>query len=367
MAAGERVAERREGLRTRLREAAEADGFLPFDRFMEIALYDPDVGYYAAASSPFGRGGDFYTAASVSPLFGATLADRIRALRAQAPPDRPFQLVELGPGDGALAADLLASLRDERFGLEYRFVERSDARAAEVESRAREAAPGIPVRRSESIGSEGPFVGALVANEFLDAQPARRLRWSGTEWRELGLRLAGERCVAAEQALGRAVPPPELPRPDEPGTVIEIAPAAEATVREIADHLVAGAAIVIDYGMEESELLRGHPSGTLAAVRGHRVIADPLEAPGETDLSTFVNFTRLRAAARAVGLEEVAFRTQAEALGAWGFEARQAAALGQAKTPADEVRVRLAAKNLLFGFERFRVLELAPPGAARAR
>jgi SAM-dependent MidA family methyltransferase len=115
-----------------------------------------------------------------------------------------------------------------------------------------------------------------------------------------------------------------------------------------------------DYGMEEDELVRAHPEGTLATVRGHRSDSDAVTRPGESDLSTFVNWTRLRTVARAAGLEVVADRSQAEALGAWGFPRLFDEALARAGSAEAEVRLRLSAKNLLFGFQRFRILELAP-------
>ena len=145
------------------------------------------------------------------------------------------------------------------------------------------------------------------------------------------------------------------------GCVVEVSPAAEALVREVADHLTGGRAIFIDFGLDERELLAAHPHGTLAVVRGHREVHDPLDDPGNSDLSMFVNFRRIRAAARAAGLTESLFERQAEALGRWGFPKLLDEALRATNSPADEVRFRLAAKNLLFGFENFWVLELAPP------
>ncbi len=344
----------------RLRRAADPSGFVPFDRFMDVALYADRVGFYALRRSPLGPKGDFYTAAHVSPLFGATVAERVRAVRRELPASEPFRIVELGPGDGTLAEGLVANLAAEPGLTEYVLIDRSSARATEAEERVRAVARGIRVRRSVSLGQDGPFAGAVIANEFLDAQPARRLRWDGRAWKELGVEIAAGRLRASERDVERPVPSPPLPTPSEEGTVLEVSPGAEGAVREIGDHLLAGLAILIDYGLEETELLRGHPSGTLAAVRHHRTVADPLADPGTTDLSTFVNFSRIRRVARDSGLRELAFRSQAEALGAWGFPRLLEGALAAAGSSEAQVRLRLAAKNLLFGFERFRVLELAP-------
>ena len=348
----------------RLRSAAGPSGFLPFDRFMEIALYAEGVGFYHRERSPLGTGGDFYTAAHVHPLFGAAIAARVRAVRRALSVSGKFRIVELGPGDGTLAASVASALNDEPTGVEYVLVERSPARGQEAEERLRAASKSIPVERSDSLAALGPFVGVVLANEFLDAQPARRLRWDGRAWRELGVRLTDTGVESADAESTRAVPGPPIPIPNEPGQIFEVSPAAEGFVREVADHLTDGAAIVIDYGQEESELVRGHSHGTLAGVRDHRPLSDPLEGPGTADLSTFVNFTRLRAVARTSGLAELSFRSQAEALGAWGFPDLLERAVRSASSSEAEVRVRLAGKNLLFGFGQFHALELAALGSA---
>jgi len=346
----------------RLGAAADADGFLPFERFMEIALYADRIGYYERERTPLGVPGDFYTAAHVDPLFAETVAARLRSVRRALGSPAPFRVVELGPGDGTLAAGIAGALGGDPPGWEYVLVDRSSARAREAAARLANSA--LPVRTESEVGALGPFSGVVLANECLDAQPIRRLRWDGGEWHELGIRIVDGRVVPAEAGPARPVPGAPLPSDPAPGVVVEVSPAAEGLVREVADHLAEGEAIVIDYGMDESELVRGHPTGTLAAVRDHRTLPDPYSAPGTADLSAFVNFSRVRAAARAAGLSEVAFQPQALALGAWGFSDLLGAALAAA--PNSEVRVRrqLAAKSLLFGFDRFRVLELAPPASA---
>jgi SAM-dependent MidA family methyltransferase len=346
----------------RLRAAADPGGFVPFDRFMEVALYDPEAGYYTASRSPLGPRGDFYTAAHVTPLFAKALAQHVRSIRAALGPPSVFRIVELGPGDGTLAAGLVSALRADPDGIEYCLIERSGPRSDEAIARIRDRTPDASVRRLDSVGAEGPFTGVVIANEFLDAQPTRRLLWDGTRWRELGIAVRAAGIAPAESDATRPVPEPPLPAAPEPGTVLEVSPAAEGVVREIGDHLERGAAILIDYGAEEGELLLGHPHGTLATVRGHRSLDSPLEAPGTSDLSMFVNFTRVRAAARRAGLTEVSFQSQAEALGTWGFPQLLDGALRSAGSSEAEVRLRLAAKNLLFGFENFRVLEVAPSG-----
>lgn len=355
------AAARSERVIHRLRAAAQGTGFVPFDRFMEIALYEPGIGFYERTRSPLGSRGDFYTAAHVTPLFAAAVAARIREVRAAVPRARPFRIVELGPGDGTLAAGIVQAFGPEAPGFEYVLVDRSTVRRSESEQRVR-GAGGMPITTAGSVGALGPFVGVVVANEFLDAQPARRVRWHDGAWHELGVRIRDDRVVAAEEPMARSVSGTGLPTVDSPEGVVEFSDPAEGTIREIGDHLLAGAAILLDYGGTESELWRGRSGGTLSAVRDHRFLADPLDAPGTADLSVFVNFDRVRARAATSGLRELAYRSQAEALGAWGFPGLLDAALRASSSAEERVRIQLAAKNLLFGFERFRVLELAPPG-----
>ncbi len=334
---------------------------------MELALYAPGLGYYARERSPLGPAGDFYTASHVTPLFARAIARHLTAIGRALPDGAAASFVELGAGDGALGEGVVRSLA-ERPGTErratYVIVERSGALRQRALQRLRAVArpPQVSVEDAGSLAELGPVEGAVIASELLDAQPVRRFRRTEGAWVELGVWVGGPTLVAAERPLGR--PAVEgLPADAAEGTVVERSPAAESIVREIADHLVEGRALLFDYGAEEAELLAAHPRGTLAAVRGHRAIDDPLDLPGSTDLSVFVNFTRIRAAARGAGLAEVAFERQAEALGRWGFPELLDAALAAASSEEERVRLRLAAKNLVFGFERFRLLELSPARA----
>jgi SAM-dependent MidA family methyltransferase len=357
---------RAETLRALLESSADRAGFVPYDRFMELALYGDGVGFYTREDSPFGREGDYYTAAHASPLFGRSIAERVTSVLRSLPAAVPLSVVEIGPGDGTLAESVVARIDADRTlapRVDYVLVERSPTLAARSIERLTPVHDSrtVRVRVSGGVGADGPFSGVVLANEVLDAQPARRLVWTGDDWDELGVRVVGEHIVPATEKRARSVPAPELPRPLAPGAVLEVSPMAEGLVREVADHLEDGVFLALDYGMEETELLAAHPSGTLAAVRRHRPVDDPLADPGGSDLSVFVNFSRLRAVAARSGLSEVAFQRQSEALGTWGFPRLFEEAVRSAVSPEDEVRIRLAAKNLLFGFERFYALELAPP------
>ncbi len=356
--------ERRRRVVELLGRAADPTGFVPFDRFMEIALYAEEVGYYARVASPLGPSGDFYTAVHVDPLFAESLARRVEQVRSSVADPSRFTVVELGPGDGTLAAALVRSFALHGSVSEYVLVDRSSARAREASARVAADDSAVAVRTSASLADLGPVTGVVIANELLDAAPARRLRWTDGAWHELGVRLEGASVAPAVGGVAGPVPGPPLPSNPRSGQVVELSPEGEGLVREVADHLADGISVWVDFGDDEPALLDGHPDGTLAAVRGHRFSADPYADPGAQDLSTFVNFSRLRAVARTAGLVELSYRSQAEALGAWGFVALRDEALRAAPNAETRVRRQLAAKNLLFGFERFRVLELAPPRTA---
>lgn len=354
-----------------LRARTSPEGFLPFDAFWDVALYGEHVGYYRRARSPFGPTGDYYTAPGVHPLFARSLAARLERVRELLDRPDPFRVVDLGAGDGTLLAGIVTALgaRGASEGVEAVVVDRSPELRSSARSRVADAArgPGVAVRAASSLAELGPISGAVVANELLDAMPARRLRWTGSDWTELGLRWDGGRLEPDEASVDRPLPPPPLPPlgPDDTGTVLEVTPAAEAIVRELADHLVEGLVVIADFGAEERELVAAHRRGTAAAVQRHRALPSVSVAPGRSDVSVWVNFTRIRCAAAAAGLVELAYRSQAEALGAWGFARELDRAVAETRSAEEAVRLHLAAKNLLFGFGTFHVLELAPPGTAR--
>jgi SAM-dependent MidA family methyltransferase len=351
-------------LRDRLLAAADAAGFLAFDRYMEIVLYDRTDGFYTHPGRKFGPDGDFYTAAHVTPVFGETIGRHLRELYISAGNPREFRIYELGAGDGSLGEGIVEGFAQggpALAGVDYRIVERSGPSRTEALARIEKVAGdvGITVRPSSSVSEDGPFVGVVVANELLDALPTRRLRYRRGRWVELGVRLADGEFGWHESENIRPFSEPGVPGPFEDGTVFEFSPMAEGLVREIADHMASGRALFFDYGMEEAELLKAHPDGTLAAVRRHRSLPDPLSAPGLVDLTAFVNFTRIRQSAIRAGLTPLPFRPQREALAEWGFADALARRVNAAPSGEEEVRRRLAAKNLLFGFDRFYALEFA--------
>lgn len=354
-------------IRDRLRTAADATGFLPFDRFMEISLYEPGSGFYDRMETRLGRRGDFYTAPHVHALFGATIAAHLCEVHRLAGSPAPFRVVEVGPGDGTLAGDIRAALGgspNAGHGWEYVLVERSATLRSAISTRLGPSEGGaIPWRFSPSVASEGPFRGVVLANELLDAFPVRRLISTKSGWAEGGVRVESNGSVRAA-TVGREAfeVPAGLPSGVPEGTVLEVSPQMEGWIREVADHLVGGRMLLIDYGAEEDVLSARGSDGTLQALRNHRPV-DPFSAPGSADLSAWVNLTRLRRVAKLGGLREVFDGALTEALLAWGVDdLRQRWETDL--DPVESVKLRLAQKSFLMGFPSFRVLELAPGSAS---
>lgn len=302
-----------------------AGGFLPFDRYMQLVLYAPGLGYYVAGARKFGAAGDFVTAPELSSLFGATLARQVGAILAASD---GRDIVELGAGTGKLAADLLNALAaDGAAPRRYRIVEVS---------------PELRLRQRGSIGHLAPahadtvewldalpsaIDGAVLLNEVLDAVPpaliARRtdlLNERGVVWHDGALALA-ERPLADARlvALARERFPPG-------DYTSELNPAAEALVESIGERLVTGALLAIDYGFPRSEYY--HPQrreGTLMAHYRHRAHGDPLAWPGLTDVTAHVDFTAMAEAGERAGLAVAGFASQAAFLLSSGMLDRLAA------------------------------------------
>ena len=295
-------------LRTRLVAAiAAAGGWLPFDRFMAIALYEPGLGYYARGRRLFGTmpasGSDFVTAPELSPLFGLALARQVRQALDAAEAD---EVVEFGAGSGALAAQLLAALGDRV--RRYSIVDLPGTlRAMQAERLAPWAGR---VRWLEAWPEE--LHGVVVGNEVLDAMPVQLLHWDGATWFERGVAAPGEVFAWADRATDLR-PPVATPLPA--GTVTEIHPQAEAWIRTLAECLRRGAVFLVDYGFPEAEYYHPQRSGgTLMCHRAHLADTDPLVEVGSKDITAHVNFSAIALAAQDAGLEVLGYTSQARFL-----------------------------------------------------
>lgn len=296
---------------------AQAGGWLPFDRYMELALYAPGLGYYAAAPGVLGRWGgdsDFVTAPELSPLFGATLARQLADVgRAQAL-DR---VVEFGAGSGRLACDMLAAWsRGDWMPREYAIVEVSSA----MRARQQEAVAALPadVRARVSWWDRlpGRFEALVVGNEVLDAMPVRLLVRTPQGWSERGVVATGDAAHPFAWSDRPGATAPRISMDALPtGAVTETHAAAEAFIATLADHLARGLALFIDYGFPAHEY--DHPQrdgGTLRCHRAHRAHDDPLWEPGASDITAHVEFSGIARAARDAGMEVLGYTSQARFL-----------------------------------------------------
>jgi SAM-dependent MidA family methyltransferase len=290
---------------------ARSGGWLPFDRFMALALYAPGLGYYTNAGRKFGMlpqtGSDFVTAPELSPLFGAALARQLaQALAASG----TNEIWEFGAGSGALAAQLLGALGDSV--VRYTIVdlsgvlrERQQQRLAALASKVRPK-----VRWVDELPAE--LSGVIVGNEVLDAMPVQLLRFDGTQWHERGVVIEGEAFAWAERPTTRQ-PPGDTTFP--PGAITETHAQAEAFIATLADRLERGAAFFIDYGFPRTEY--HHPQrleGTLMCHRAHQADTDPLVDVGQKDITAHVDFTGIALAAQDAGLDVIGYTSQAHFL-----------------------------------------------------
>ena len=290
---------------------ARDGGWLPFDRYMALALYAPGLGYYANTSRKFGTlpssGSDFVTAPELSPLFGRALARQLaQALQACG----SAEVWEFGAGSGALAAQLLDTLGDAVQN--YTIVDLSGS--LRERQRERLAAHAHKLRWVDALPET--MQGVIVGNEVLDAMPVQLLHFDGRQWLERGVVLAGEALAFGDRPTALR-PPVDAADADpfSPGYLTEVHPQAEAFIATLADRLTRGAAFFIDYGFPAAEYYHPQRSGgTLMCHRAHRADTDPLADVGDKDITAHVNFSGLALAGQDAGLEVLGYTTQARFL-----------------------------------------------------
>lgn len=309
-------------------ELDHSGGRLTLARFMEIALYHPEHGYYHSAERKPGRGGDFLTSPEASPLFGITLARQIVECWERLGSPAEFDIREYGSGVGGLAYDILAGLDATSpacfAATRYRLVERNRHRQAEALTAFRDV--GLIDRViDESDTSLEPITGVVVANEVADAFPAHRLEFQGGEFREHWIVAAGDHLAwepgpvseegraAVEQLRSDGVTPVD-------GAVYDVPVAATQWFAGACQHLARGYTMVIDYGYPADELYSSHRlRGTLRGYYGHTVTDDPFIRIGEQDLTVHVDFSALERAGREAGMTLAGLTTQGEFLASLGL------------------------------------------------
>jgi SAM-dependent MidA family methyltransferase len=344
-------------------EIAQAGGWLSFERFMDLALYAPGLGYYSAGSTKIGSSGDFVTAPEISDLFSRCVARQC----AQVLSVTGGEILELGAGTGRMAAAVLESLAAVGMLPErYSILEVS----GDLAERQRERLSALPASLRERVIwlerlPERPVRGVILANEVLDALPCQRFvvaeggaSASGGVANsapvvgepavyELGVSSSGdafvERAASPETVLAAACESllKELPQPLAPGYTSEVCLRVEPWIAGVGDRLERGLLLLFDYGLPRSHYY--HPQRVNGTLRCHfKQLAhdDPYINVGVQDITAWVDFTRVAEAGLAAGLDVAGFCTQAGFLLATGIESFVAEAVGtvEATRRAGEAR-----------------------------
>jgi SAM-dependent MidA family methyltransferase len=297
-------------------EIAAAGGKLAFDRYMELALYAPGLGYYTAGARKFGEAGDFITAPEISPLFAQCLATQCGDLLQGMPQG---EILEVGAGSGALAADLLLAL-EARGALpsRYRILDLSPDLQQRQQQTLAERVPHL-LDRVEWLTSfpAAGFSGVVIANELLDAMPVHRFRIASGEILEQYVTWRGEQFELIwaqptsphfEQRVADLLQSVDVLDDFESEINLRAAPWLSSLI----DSMRAGLVLLIDYGHSRAEYYHvSRNRGTLMCHYRHRAHPDPLVYPGLQDITAHVDFTAIAEAAQASGFDVAGYTTQA--------------------------------------------------------
>jgi SAM-dependent MidA family methyltransferase len=356
-------------LRDQIEREIRDRGPIAFSRYMEICLYDPAQGYYSRNADQFGKAGDFYTSSDVHAVFGRLLARQFEEMWQSL--DRPPQLeiLELGPGRGLFARDLLDWSRkkfpDFFAALRYTLQESSPALQTKLHETLREhldagkaAVLSVETRPTASSAAaiyrtssrQTPLI--VFANEFFDALPVEILSAQGK------LHIALENGHLTElwlpptkdelEFLDRHSVHPEVAGKEtgDDNERLEVPLASQRWLSQSANAIQRGFLVVVDYGYTRSEQLSGRHRGTLMAYRQHSASPNAYQAPGEQDLTAHVNFTALTAAVEQSGMRAERLITQSQFLLGIGEQTQFADAFEDCRVPQERAKVALQLKHL---------------------
>ncbi|MFB3916314.1 MAG: class I SAM-dependent methyltransferase [Terriglobales bacterium] len=338
-------------LRGRILEEIRNRGPIPFSRYMELCLYEPELGFYSRSKEQFGKTGDFYTSSDVHAVFGRLLARQFDEMWRALDTPAQIEIVEVGPGRGLFAQDVLdwakKKFPDFLYALHYTLVENSPGLRQRLQKRFQ----GQIGRGKVTVCSRldevppGKRDRIVFCNEFFDALPVEVISSEG----QLFIAAEGDRLVEVFFPPAAEV----LEFVDHygvhplPGERVEAPLAAMCYMNNMTALIGRGFLVAIDYGYTREELLAGRHRGTVTAYRQHSVSATPYEAPGEQDITAHVNFGALRAAGLAAGLDYGCILTQAQFLMGIGETNQFADAFEDAELPQERAKVALQLKHLV--------------------
>ena len=297
------------------------NGPIAFSHFMELALFDPDHGYYTSESQTVGKDGDFITSVSVGHCFGLILARRLTKFWESLGMPKSFSVIEPGAHNGSLCADILGEIKTHSpaffEAVHYHLVEPSDRIQHEQSARLSADFSGkfSSHRTLQDIRVDH---GAVISNELIDAFPVELIKFKDGAWWQLYVAECDGELKFLEQkpqdkelinfalALGNAFPDEYL---------TEYSLGVRQFAREASATIQAGLIITIDYGYQAEDYY--HPSrhcGTLQTYYRHQKSDNPLENPGELDITCHIDFSRLTEELSAAGFAEPKSTTQAHYL-----------------------------------------------------
>ena len=290
-------------------EIRAAGGKITFARFMELCLYHPEYGYYNTERIKLGKHGDFYTSAHAGPVFARLLARHFELLWHELGKPERFDLVELGPGDGSLAAELLRwiATRFPEFSSHFNYiaVEQSPLQRVRLKQLLSPHGDRVVIRDvlPSTRSTHGSIVGCIFANEFFDALPVHLLVWRKERWWERYVCLSGDQLAWREDSPSSQELNyeawlqffPSLSVEDHNAEwILEIAPSAGNWIQQLERVLRRGNLLSLDYGYQQFEWRVGRfPRGSVLGYRQHQAVEDLLANPGEQDLTAHVNFSQL--------------------------------------------------------------------------
>ena len=348
-------------LRDKIVQEIRARGPIPFSRYMEMCLYDPELGYYSRNAERFGKAGDFYTSSDVHAVFGRLLARQFEEMwRVLGSPER-IEIEELGPGRGLFAQDVL-DWSEKKFpeffrAVHYSLSERSPALQERLRamlerhfatgkaSTGKGTASVVPNSASaeRALAPEVPLI--VFANEFFDALPVEVISLEGE------LRIAEKHGRFVETWSPASVDDLEYldcySVQPENGERVETAHMAQVYMSQLAASIRRGFLIAIDYGYTRQEQFAGRHRGTVTTYRQHSVSANPYQAPGEQDITAHVNFTALASAAERQGMQARPLLTQSQFLMGIGESNQFADAFEACRIPQEHAKVALQLKHLV--------------------
>ena len=293
-------------------------GWIAFSRYMEMALYEPGMGYYSAGAHKLGAGGDFTTAPELSPLFGAAICSTLLpVLEGLKEKGLPTQILEFGAGTGKLATSILTRLSDLGFSLDqYNIIEISPDLAQRQKECIANVVRDLGLSTQCTWLSELPndFKGVILANEVIDAIPCDAIIFKNGFWYWYGVTFEENALLwkAGKPVAQDLLPESLLSGSFSEGYVTELHIPANAWMHQVAKHLNTGLFLTFDYGFPESEYY--HPQrleGTLMAHHRHHAIQDPFYLPGLCDLTTHVDWSQIARSALAENVDDVFLTNQA--------------------------------------------------------